>query len=69
VGLPTVRRVVYGPLPAWARKRRQRVTAPRFDQNGTMLWQRDGHGQWVQKVNDESGPQHRSEPANCSGYQ
>jgi len=47
VGMQTVRRVFYGP---WSRNRREKVSTPWFDRNGAMLWQRDGRGGWVRKV-------------------
>ena len=55
VGLPTIRESFYGPVPMWLRQRRQKLAAPWFDQNGTMLWQRDGRGGWVRKVDIASG--------------
>ena len=55
VGMPRVRRTFYGPVPMWSRQRRHKTTAPWFDQNGTMLWQRDGRGGWVRKIDVASG--------------
>jgi hypothetical protein len=55
VGLPEIRRTFYGPIPMWTRRWRQKSAAPWFDHNGTMLWQRDGRGKWVRKVDSTSG--------------
>jgi len=49
LGLPSVHRFFYGPLPVWPRKRGQKAVTPWFDHNGTMLWQSDGRGGWVRK--------------------
>jgi len=50
VGLPTVRRFFYGPVPMWQHRREETASTPWFDQNGMMLWQRDGRGRWVRKL-------------------
>ena len=55
VGMPTVRHTFYGPVPMWLRQRRHKAAAPWFDQNGTMLWQRDGRGGWVRKMDASPG--------------
>ncbi len=68
VGLPTVHRFFYGPLPAWPRKR-QKVTTPWFDRNGTMLWQRDGRGVWVRKVDVAPRMAGHGEPTTPNGFQ
>ena len=55
VGMPVIRRTFFGSVPMWMGQRRHKTTAPWFDQNGTMLWQRDGRGGWVRKIDVASG--------------
>ena len=68
VGLPEIRRTFYGPMPLWSRGRRQKVQTPWFDHNGTMLWQHDGRGGWMRKVDVASAVPEAAEQMTDHAY-
>ena len=68
-GLPAVRRAFFGPPAVWLGQRRQKPSVIWFDVNGTMLWQRDDRGQWVQKVDVTPNMANASGQSPNNGYQ